>query len=74
MVHWIGSDSILTQTQINDYLTTGLGKIGNPVGHGPLIQIPSVATPVICFLQGSDGRHHAEQAPRSAASSGKFTK
>ena len=63
VVHWIGSDSILTQTQINDYLTTGLGKIGNPVGHGPLIQIPSVATPVTVSYKGSDGRHHAEQGP-----------
>ena len=55
MVHWIGSDSILTQTQINDYLTTGLGKIGNPVGHGPLIQIPSVATPVTVSYKGPTG-------------------
>lgn len=54
-VHWIGSDSILTQAQINDYLTTGLGKIGNTAGHGPLIQIPSVGTPVTISFKGPTG-------------------
>ncbi|WP_025140739.1 substrate-binding domain-containing protein [Achromobacter sp. DH1f] len=54
-VHWIGSDSILTAAQISDYLTTGLGKVGNPTGHGPLIQIPSVGTPVTISYKGPAG-------------------
>ena len=74
MVHWIGSDSILTQTQINDYLTTGLGKIGNPVGHGPLIQIPSVATPVTVSYKGPTGVITLNKAQVCGIFSGKFTK
>ncbi|AUT48165.1 substrate-binding domain-containing protein [Achromobacter sp. AONIH1] len=74
VVHWIGSDSILTQTQINDYLTTGLGKIGNPVGHGPLIQIPSVATPVTVSYKGPTGVITLNKAQVCGIFSGKFTK
>lgn len=73
VVHWIGSDSILTQTQINDYLTTGLGKIGNPVGHGPLIQIPSVATPVTVSYKGPTGVITLNKAQVCGIFSGKFT-
>lgn len=73
-VHWIGSDSILTQAQINDYLTTGLGKIGNPVGHGPLIQIPSVGTPVTISYKGPTADITLSKAQLCGVMSGKYTK
>lgn len=73
-VHWIGSDSILTAAQISDYLTTGLGKIGNPVGHGPLIQIPSVGTPVTISYKGPTADVTLSKAQLCGVISGKYTK
>lgn len=74
VVHWIGSDSILTQTQINDYLTTGLGKIGNTSGHGPLVQIPSVGTPVTISYKGPAAGVTLNKAQLCGVLSGKYTK
>lgn len=74
VVHWIGSDSILTQVQINDYLTTGLGKLGTPTGHGPLIQIPSVGTPVTISYKGPTADITLTKAQLCGVLSGKFTK
>ncbi|WP_241074169.1 substrate-binding domain-containing protein [Achromobacter insuavis] len=74
VVHWIGSDSILTQVQINDYLTTGLGKLGTPTGHGPVIQIPSVGTPVTISYKGPTADITLTKAQLCGVLSGKFTK
>jgi ABC-type phosphate transport system substrate-binding protein len=74
VVHWIGSDSILKPAEIDGYLTTGLGKIGNPAGHGPLIQIPSVATPVTIAYKGPTGAVTLNKAQLCGALSGKYTK
>ena len=74
VVHWIGSDSILTQAQIDDYLTTGLGKLGNPIGHGPLLQIPSVGTPVTISYKGPTGAITLSKAKLCGVLSGSITK
>lgn len=74
VVHWAGSDSILTQVQINDYLNTGLGKLGNPAGHGPLLQIPSVGTPVTISYKGPTADITLSKAQLCGVLSGKFTK
>ncbi|MBB1627368.1 substrate-binding domain-containing protein [Achromobacter sp. UMC71] len=51
-VHWVGSDSALTQRQIDDYLTLGPGRYGDPAGHGPLIQMPAAYVSVAVSYKG----------------------
>lgn len=51
-VHWVGSESILTTAQIGAYLKTGLGRLDNPAGHGPMIQIPAAGTAVTIAYKG----------------------
>lgn len=54
-VHWVGSDSPLTQRQVDDYLTAGPGRYGDPAGHGPLIQLPAAYVPVTVSYKGPVG-------------------
>ncbi len=54
-VHWVGSDLPLTQRQIDDYLTAGPGRLGDPAGHGPLIQLPAAYAPVTVSYKGPIG-------------------
>ena len=73
MVHWIGSDSILTQTQINDYLTTGLGKDRQP--GGPRSADPFLGRhPGDGFYKGPTGVITLNKAQVCGIFSGKFTK
>ncbi|WYX50051.1 substrate-binding domain-containing protein [Achromobacter xylosoxidans] len=51
-VHWIGSETPLTQAQIADYLVQGWGRQGDPAGHGPLIQIPAAYVAVTISYKG----------------------
>ncbi|WP_241070227.1 PstS family phosphate ABC transporter substrate-binding protein [Achromobacter insuavis] len=51
-VHWVGSETPLTQAQIDDYLAQGLGRGGDPASHGPLIQIPAAYVPVTVAYKG----------------------
>ncbi|MBR8654487.1 substrate-binding domain-containing protein [Achromobacter sp. Marseille-Q0513] len=74
-VHWIASESILTRQQIVDYLSpAGLGKYGNPAGHGPLIQIPAMATPVTISYKGPTGTVTLTKAQLCGLASGKYTR
>lgn len=51
-VHWVGSDSALaSDTEVDPYLTTGLGDMDSPTSDGPLIQIPAMATPVNIYFR-----------------------
>lgn len=54
-VHWVGSDSALTQMRIDDYLTLGPGRYGDPAGHGPLIQMPAAYVSVPVSYKGPTG-------------------
>ena len=54
-VHGIVVETPLTQTQINDYLRTGPGRIGGLGGHGPLIQMPAAGVPVTISYKGPAG-------------------
>ncbi|WP_238922538.1 PstS family phosphate ABC transporter substrate-binding protein [Achromobacter ruhlandii] len=51
-VHWVGSETPLTQAQIADYLTRGWGRQGDPGSHGPLIQIPVAYVPITISYKG----------------------
>lgn len=51
-VHWIGSESPLTSEETEDYLKIGLGRLGDPQGHGPLIQIPAAGTAIAIAYKG----------------------
>lgn len=54
-VHWVGSDAVLTQGQVDHYLTLGPGRLGDPAGHGPLIQMPAAYVPVTLSYKGPAG-------------------
>lgn len=71
-VHWVASESILAQTQINDYLSVGLGRLGFPTGHGPLIQIPAAFTPVTISYRGPTGPVELTKAQLCGVMSGKI--
>lgn len=51
-VHWIVSEALLSQQDVDDYLTDGPGKLDKPSGHGPLIQIPAAYTPITISYKG----------------------
>ncbi|MBR8654485.1 substrate-binding domain-containing protein [Achromobacter sp. Marseille-Q0513] len=74
VVHWIGSESILTQAQINDYLITGLGRLDMPTGHGPLIQIPAMVTPITISYKGPTDVVQLTKGQLCGVLSGKFDK
>lgn len=73
-VHLIASESPLARAQIDDYLKTGLGRIGNGTGHGPLIQIPIAGFPVVISFRGPTGEVSLNKTQLCRVFSGAYVK
>lgn len=55
-IHFGGSDAALTETELRAYIaSTGLGRLGNAAGHGRMIQVPMMGTPVLVYVKSASG-------------------